>query len=52
MKEERRRMEVGGGKIYVLMRTEGERRKNLWEGEEGKSLYGGASERDESALVM
>lgn len=31
-----------GGKIYVLKRTREEReRKNLWEGEEGKYLYGG-----------
>lgn len=37
----------GGGEIYVLMRT-GEGKKNFVGGEEGKSLYGGASERGES----
>ena len=45
MKEEREE-EEGGGKIYVLMRTEG-RKKKCVGGEEGKSLYGGASESGE-----
>jgi hypothetical protein len=47
MDERRRRGERReGGKIYVLMRT-GEKEKFCGRGEEGKSLYGGASEGGE-----
>jgi hypothetical protein len=46
MKERRGGKAVGGQEILTV--ADGGKKKSLWEGE-GKSLYGGASERGESA---